>query len=106
YQPLPMAEQVAIIWAATNGHLDDVAVERVRAFEHEFMEFLRTQRPEILKTVADSKKVDDDTQAKLKGALDAFKQHFGTASAPRAQAQPAQRERSNTEPSTAAAPVA
>src|SRR5690606_31156265 len=108
YQPLPMAEQVAIIWAATNGHLDDVAVERVRAFEREFMEFLRTQRPELLKTVTDTKKVDDDTQANLADAIAAFKQQFGTAPAARTsvQAQPVERERADTEPATAAAPVA
>ena len=68
YQPLPMAEQVAIIWAATNGHIDDVPVERVRAFEREFMEFLRTQRPQILQTITDTKKVDDDV-AHLSGGV-------------------------------------
>jgi F-type H+-transporting ATPase subunit alpha len=108
YQPLAMAEQVAIIWAATNGHLDDVPLERVRAFEREFMEFLRTQRPQILQTITDTKKVEDDVLQQLADAVNAFKQQFAASStpaqAPRAERAPA--ERSNTEPSTAAAPVA
>ena len=108
YQPLPMAEQVAIIWAATNGHIDDVPVERVRAFEREFMEFLRTQRPQILQTITDTKKVDDDVAQQLADAVGAFKQQFGSQPAPAARksTEPAPAERSNTEPSTAAAPVA
>ncbi len=109
YQPLPMAEQVAIIWAAVNGQLDDVPVERVRAFERAFMEFLRTQRPQILKTITETKKVEDDVLKQLADAIGAFKQQFSAqerapqAAAPR---EPAARERANTEPSTAAAPVA
>jgi len=101
YQPLPMAEQVAIIWAATNGHIDDVPVERVRAFEREFMEFLRTQRPQILSTITDSKKVDDDLLQQLADAVGTFKQQFGTQAAATSRS-----ARSTTEPSTAAAPVA
>ncbi|HEU5208606.1 MAG TPA: F0F1 ATP synthase subunit alpha [Longimicrobiales bacterium] len=107
YQPLPMAEQVAIIWAATNGHLDDVPVERVRAFEREFMEFLRTQRPQILQTITDTKKVDDDVLRQLTDAVGAFKQQFGAQqAAPQPRSERAPAERANTDMSTAAAPVA
>ncbi len=73
------------------------------------MEFLRTQRPQILKTITETKKVEDDVLKQLADAIGAFKQQFSAqerapqAAAPR---EPAARERANTEPSTAAAPVA
>ena len=47
YQPMPVEEQVAILWAATNGYLDDVPVEDVRDFEAEFLENLRTAHPRL-----------------------------------------------------------
>ena len=48
YQPMPVEEQVAVIWTATNGYLDDVPVERVREFEAEFLDYLRTTQADIL----------------------------------------------------------
>jgi F-type H+-transporting ATPase subunit alpha len=73
YQPVPVEEQVAIIWAATNGFLDDVAVEDVRAFENDYIENLRTAHPDILKRIATEKALSDELTAALKSATQNFK---------------------------------
>lgn len=55
YQPMPVEEQVAIIWVATNGYLDDVLVEHVREFERQYLDYLRTSHPEILRRIAEER---------------------------------------------------
>ncbi|HHW07083.1 MAG TPA: F0F1 ATP synthase subunit alpha [Clostridia bacterium] len=76
YQPMPVEEQVAIIFAATNGYLDDIPVEQVRPFEKEFLPYLRNSHPEILRDIRESGKLSDETIAALKGAIEEFKQTF------------------------------
>jgi F-type H+-transporting ATPase subunit alpha len=76
YAPVPVEDQVMIIYAATNGHLDDVPTERVRAFEHAFNEYMRAQRPEIGQAIRSSGKLDDATTEQLVGAIGAFKELF------------------------------
>ncbi len=69
YQPVQVEEQVAIIWAATNGYFDVIAVEDVRRFETEFLEFLHTKHKAILGQLAEKKAVDDGIKASLKDAV-------------------------------------
>jgi F-type H+/Na+-transporting ATPase subunit alpha len=76
YQPLPVEKQVAIIFAAGNGYLDAVAVEQVREFETGLYQFLETSRPEVLRTLADKKTIDDDLKAALNGALKEYQEQF------------------------------
>ncbi|MDA1305853.1 MAG: F0F1 ATP synthase subunit alpha, partial [Acidobacteria bacterium] len=76
YQPLPVAKQVAIIFAATNGYLDGVAVEKVFAYETELYRFLESQRPEVLKAIADKKVLDDEVKPALQAALEEFGKQF------------------------------
>jgi F-type H+-transporting ATPase subunit alpha len=73
YQPMPVEEQIAIIYAVTNGYLDDVAPDKVRGWENDFREFLRAQRPEVMERIRTKKKLDDDLIADLKAAIDAFR---------------------------------
>src|SRR5512134_40496 len=53
YQPLPVAKQVAIIFAATNGYLDSVPVEKLRQYEEDLYRFLDSQRPDVLTALAE-----------------------------------------------------
>jgi F-type H+-transporting ATPase subunit alpha len=76
YQPLPVAKQVAIIFAATNGYLDSVAVEKVFAYETELYRFLESQRPEVLTAIAEKKVLDDEVKPALKAALEEFGKQF------------------------------
>ena len=81
YQPLPVEKQVAIIFAATNGYLDAVPVEKLRAYEDDLYRFLDTRHPGVLAAVAEKKILDDDIKAGLKAALDEFGQQFGASAA-------------------------
>jgi F-type H+-transporting ATPase subunit alpha len=74
YQPLPMEKQVAIIFAVTNGYLDDVPVEKVQAFEAAFHPFMESNHPEWLAKVREEKQLTDETTAQLRAALEEFKQ--------------------------------
>jgi F-type H+-transporting ATPase subunit alpha len=73
YQPYPVEEEVAIIWAATNGYLDDVPVEQVREFEGEFLTYLRTVTPDLLKRIATEQALSDELIAALRTAVENFK---------------------------------
>jgi F-type H+-transporting ATPase subunit alpha len=76
YQPLPVEKQVVIIYAATNGYLDAVPVEHVRAYETDLYRFLETRRPEILSAVAEKKQIDDQLKSSLAAALKEFGEQF------------------------------
>ena len=76
YQPMPAQEQVASIYAATNGFMDDVAVENVRDFEARFLTYLRDTKKDVLDDIRDKKVLDDDLKARLESAIEAFKQGY------------------------------
>ena len=75
YQPMDVEKQVAVIWAATNGYVDDIPVESVRHFEGELLKFLENQGT-TLATIREKKAIDDGLKAQLKSALDEFKQRY------------------------------
>ncbi len=76
YSPVPVEKQVVIIYAGANGYLDDLPVSDVTKFEAELYPFIETKYPEIFKNIATNKKIDDETDALLKKALDEFKSTF------------------------------
>ena len=74
YEPVSLAHQVMIIYAATNGFLDDVPVEKVRSFEAAFGRFMDASYPEVVRKVMESRDLDADTENQLKPAIAEFKQ--------------------------------
>src|SRR5262245_5406659 len=76
YAPLAVEKQVAIIYAATNGYLDGVAVEDVRPYESELFTFLDTRRAQLLSGLAEKKQIDDQIKADLHQALKEFGDTF------------------------------
>jgi len=74
YQPMPVEQQVMIIWAVNNGYLDDVPVAKVRAFESAFLRFVAASHPEIGEAIANDKVLSEATIDALKGAIAEFKQ--------------------------------
>ena len=74
YQPMPAHEQVASIYAATRGHMDDVPVDRIRRFETEMLSFMRETRKDALESVKDKKVIDEAVEKALIEAITAFKQ--------------------------------
>jgi len=78
YAPLGVERQVAIIYAGTNGHLDNVPVSDVRPFEAELYKFLDTRYPQVLRGIAEKKQLDDQLKASLEGAIKEFASDFAS----------------------------
>jgi len=76
YVPMSMVEQVIVLFAGTQGFLDDVPVESVRKFEEEFLRYIRDRKADVMKELGDKKAIDDDLKAKLKAAVEDFKKGF------------------------------
>ncbi len=76
YRPLPVEKQVAILYAATTGKLDDVPTSRVRDFEAGLYRYLEAERPAILQELAASKALSDELAGSLDEAIAAFRQAF------------------------------
>ena len=76
YHPMPTEEQVASIFAASRGFLDDIEVKDVLPFEGGMLEMLRTEKPDILADIRDRKKLDDDLEGRLSAAIKEFKVSF------------------------------
>jgi F-type H+-transporting ATPase subunit alpha len=76
YAPVPVEKQVAIIYAVTNGYLDDVDVKNIRKWETDFIAFLESAHPAVLDGIRAKRALDDDNTAKLKAAIAAFKPLF------------------------------
>jgi len=73
YQPMTVAKQIAIIYAVTNGYLDDVEVRGVRQWERDFHEFMDAKRPEVLQAILRQRTLDDKLIGELKRAIEAFR---------------------------------
>ena len=81
YQPLGVEKQVVIVYAATKGFIDPVAIEDVRRYEEDLYRFLETRYPAALTAIAEKKILDDDLKASLDKALSEFGQQFGATRA-------------------------
>jgi F-type H+/Na+-transporting ATPase subunit alpha len=74
YTPMSLEKEVTILYAVTNGHLDDVPVEKVAAFEQAFHYFMETNHPEVGKRIITDKMIKPETEESLKKAIAEFKQ--------------------------------
>ncbi|MBI1950111.1 MAG: F0F1 ATP synthase subunit alpha, partial [Acidobacteria bacterium] len=72
YQPMPVERQIAIIFAVTNGYLDEVEVDAIRQWEREYHEFMDARHQEILRTLRAQKVMSDALTAQLKTAIEEF----------------------------------
>ncbi|MDP2479706.1 MAG: F0F1 ATP synthase subunit alpha [Candidatus Palauibacterales bacterium] len=79
YAPMPVEEQVMVIFAVTRGHLDDLGVARIRPWEKGFLEFVRSSHPEIGQAIRDSGKLSDETGEALKEAIEQYRPMFREA---------------------------
>ena len=79
YSPMPMSEQVAVIWAGTTGQLDEVPVEDVQRFEAEFLDHLR-RNGTVLGQLDATGKLEDEMLEQLTSLMGQFKGTFRTAS--------------------------
>lgn len=74
--PMNVEEQVAVVWAGTNGHLDNVPVEDVRRFESEYLDFLRREHSGLFSSIVESGKLSEDAEGELESSMTAFKKQF------------------------------
>jgi F-type H+-transporting ATPase subunit alpha len=79
YKPVPVEQQVAIIYAVTNGYLDDVKVQDIRQWERDLLEYLEASHPQVLKDIQTKKVLDEDITNRLKAGIAAFKPLFQAA---------------------------
>ncbi len=108
YQPLPVERQVAILYVATTGKLDDVPTAKVKEFESQFYRFLETERPEILNELGETNALTDEISAALDDAIERFRvEAFGMdaakPAAPKEAAPPPASISSTPSPTAAAA---
>ena len=75
-KPFPVQEQIAVIFAAINGYLDDIEVKDVRKFEQDYLSYLKSGGIGILEEIAEKKVISDELTNKMKSALDTFKKQF------------------------------
>ena len=68
---------MVILWAATNGYLDDVDVEKVRDFETKFLQHLRLKEKKLLGEIKEKKELDDKLTKALEKTVSDFKKTYG-----------------------------
>ena len=79
YSPLPVEEQVAVIYAGINGFMDDVPVEQIVAFAKALRDYIRTSKPKVAELIRIEKKIGGESEDILKAAIAEAKQAFLTA---------------------------
>jgi F-type H+-transporting ATPase subunit alpha len=72
YAPMSLSDQVMIIFAGTNGYADAVPVPRVKEYEERFLRHMATQRPDVGAAIASEGRISEETEPKLREALDEF----------------------------------
>src|SRR3712207_1671015 len=74
--PMPVEEQVAVIFAASNGYLDDVEPESIMDWEDQFRNYMRDSHGEILDSIREEKQLSDETQQSLRDAIEHFNDNY------------------------------
>src|SRR5258708_1514806 len=77
YVPIPVEKQVVTIYAATKGYVDELAIDKLGAYERELYSFLEANHADILERVRTKKVIDKDLEEELKSALESFGKAFG-----------------------------
>ena len=76
YQPMPVEKQVFIIYAGTNGFIDQVDPENLQRYQSELFEFVEAKHPDLLPAIVEKRQIDDDIKAQMETVLQEFNQGF------------------------------
>ncbi|MDP1758955.1 MAG: F0F1 ATP synthase subunit alpha [Thermodesulfovibrionales bacterium] len=76
FVPMTMIDQVLVLFAATQGFIDDIPVESVKKFEQEFLRYMNDRKPDVKKELGEKKAIDDALKTKLISAVEDFKKGF------------------------------
>ena len=77
YQPFALEREIEIIFAGTNGYLDDIPIDKVASFEANFLRFMDASHPDISRKILETRDLDKDTEAALRRAIEEFKRAGG-----------------------------
>ena len=80
FKPMDVIDQVMVIYAGTRGYLDKVPVKQVLAWEEQFLEYMHTQKRDVVDTLKKTRKLDDENMKKLNEAITAFNTQYKPAS--------------------------
>ncbi|MCS7203937.1 MAG: F0F1 ATP synthase subunit alpha [Thermodesulfovibrio sp.] len=76
YEPMPVEDQIMLIFAGTQGYLDDLPVSSIKAFEKGFLSFIRSQKEDLRKELREKRELDDALRQKITEAILEFKKTF------------------------------
>jgi len=76
YKPIPAEKEVMILFAGAYGYLDEWPVEALSKYEQQMLAFMENKNPDLLQEIKEQKNISDELEAKLKKALDDFKNSF------------------------------
>jgi len=76
YSPVTLERQIALVFAATNGYLDEIPVENCREFENEFLELMETKHKALLFSIVEVKDITDSIKKDLNEVLTSFTERF------------------------------
>jgi len=80
YVPMPVENQVGILYALTSGYLDDVPVEKVQKWEAEFHKYMKDMKSEVLAMIKEKKELTEEVENALKEAIVEYKEVYGNNS--------------------------
>ncbi len=72
YRPMPVEDQVIVIYCAVEGHLDEFELDKINEFEQTFIPWMKSEHPQIMHTLRTTKKMNDDTKAQFEKAIEQF----------------------------------
>ena len=73
YSPMTVAEQVISVFTGVKGYLDDVELDKIKAFEKDIIEKIKSDKPEIIDAIQSSGKLEEDTENLLKKIIEEYK---------------------------------
>jgi F-type H+-transporting ATPase subunit alpha len=84
YRPIPVEQQVIVLYAAINGYMDETPVDQIARFESELVSTIQQRYPEVVLSIVNEKQITKDNEEALKSALAEFQRDFNQAAAPEA----------------------
>jgi F-type H+-transporting ATPase subunit alpha len=76
YQPLPVEKQILIIFAGTNGFVDELPLTSLKKYEQELYSFVESRHPDVFAEILKKRELDGDLRAKMTKTLEEFKGVF------------------------------
>jgi len=78
YEPMSVENQVAILYALTNGYLDEVPVAGIQKWESEFHKYMKDMKADVLGMIAEKKELTEEVEKKLTKAIEDYKEVYGS----------------------------